>query len=114
MHRDYCKFLQHVEIKGKDIEQIRFDTYWAGKLGFTPEHKKSWRDPVSQEDKDLVASAVWARYAELPNQKPSRVAIISPDTHISRLVTCLTNKDTDFREQNGAMDYEGIKVIRSR
>lgn len=110
MHGDYCGHLRNVIHNFREIEQVRYDTYWAGHMAFDKNHKKSLIDPISLEDRALIASALWTRYTSVPGKMRVEVPIsgsiiISPDEHISE-VTRVLNSDK--------FNYNGLEVVSSR
>ena len=127
MHQNYLDMLKRERVALRDSEQVGYDTYWASKMAFAEGHKKREMDPVSYADRDLVSSALWARYIRFPEEDQkvffettsreeklnglSGVVILSPDSHIERLVNVLTGKDFESR---GAFDYNGLYTFSSR
>jgi hypothetical protein len=111
MHNAYCNFLRSIDGNAFDIEEVRYATYTAGLEAFEEGHKKKCIDPISRVDRELVASALWARYATLPSvdsieSKPiSTSTIVSPDCHISGTSKVLMSKE---------YGYEGLRTISSR
>lgn len=86
-YSNYCDF-QKSHSCTKDVEKIRYDTYWAGTFAFDNHHKKCYDDRISFTDRDLIASAVAARYSgEL-----DAVYIVSPDSHHHRTVEVLSDR----------------------
>jgi hypothetical protein len=112
MHKKYCDFLRGVDGGRHDSEQVRYHAYWAGQLAFKEGHKKKCRDPISRNDRELVASALWARYAfEEIDSSDVRIeydsaVIVSPDCHVSGA--------SEFLMERPEFDYTGLSVISSR
>lgn len=113
MHRDYCEFLRSISSNGLDIEQVRYDVYWAGKMAFDLEHKKCCRDPISRVDREQLAAALWAKYSCVQDNSGkdrcvSSSIIVSPDCHLVGTTKILLS-DHEFNS-----GYHGIKVVSSR
>jgi hypothetical protein len=110
--------LQHGQHKGKSIDEIEYDVYWATRLAFQEDYKKGCKDCISDEDKELLTSALWATGLEVNGKEVTGVTIISPDSHISRSIYVLTDQSPDFKEKYeelyGEFKYQNVKVISSR
>lgn len=130
MYSDYHEFLQ-VLVAGnpKEIEDIRYDVYWASKLAFSDDHKKVNGDRISLVDRSLVTAAVWSRYVVLddnagltnplfdtPNQSKSidHVVVVSADSHISETLRVLTDHTIWPDHQDPLYTYDSIRAVDCR
>jgi len=108
LHSDYCSFLRDVQNNPYFYDNLRYHTYWAGKMAFDKYHKKNCLDPMSFADRELVSSALWARYASFlkggNEVDVTSSVIISPDCHVSEVSKVLV--------QN--FGYDGLEVVSSR
>lgn len=109
MHVDYIDFIRQISAVGRDLEQVRYDVYWAGKMAFEADHKKCCKDPISLPDREQIAAALWCRYTyglnSHGNERPvTSSVIISPDCHFTRTVEFLTRN----------LEYDSIGVVTSR
>ena len=99
LHGDYEKFLQNVQKNDKERDALRRDVYWASILAFEDDEKKKTRDPISYVDRDLVSSAVLAKYSHFPHhikgkdgkietivKEPDKVVVLSPDSHVEKTI----------------------------
>ena len=110
MHRNYCNFLRNVVDSVYEIDFFRYATYSASLEAFAEGHKKQCRDPISRTDRELVASALWSRYAfihdrNFDNKAITTSVIISPDCHIGGISEVLTG---------ARYGYDGLKVVSTR
>jgi len=120
--RNYENLLRTVAGYDKDPEEIRGDTYWAMSLAFDRKHKKAYRDPYSNVDRELIYSAVLAKHSQfmfsgkngLEMRTPDNVVILSPDEHIHAAVALLTDRNLHSIEKHGRFNYDGIKAVTSR
>ena len=110
MNKEYENFLENVCSAALCRDEVGYNTYWAGLMAFEPNHKKCYLDKISRTDKEQIASAIWARYCGVldnrgKEEKISSSTIISPDCHISGAVKVLTGPE---------FGYNNIKVVSSR
>ena len=117
-HSRYCDLLKSVSGSEFDFDKVRYDVYWAGRMAFEENHKKSCRDPISKTDRELVSTALWLRYASVPedtdNSKPiSNSIIISSDCHISETSRFLMNTEFCY-DGLDPIRYNGLNVVTSR
>jgi len=114
-HEDYCKFLKEISDPKRDLDQVRFDTYWASELSFREDYKKGVLDVISNIDRETVETAAWMRYVSNPKDKGVTSSIIlSPDKHLDETVATLTDKNMVLTEIHGKFAYDNIKVLTSR
>jgi hypothetical protein len=120
-HEAYHDFLLHIAQRGKDFDQIRYDTYWASKLAFADDVKKGERDPIARTDRELLAAALYAKHCVRSEASGNGAGILRPiegvivlsaDDHLTGTLDVLTGR-TDNRE-GIKFGYGGVYVIRSR
>ena len=122
LHSKYCDFMKNVMGNGLDSELARYHTYMASLLAFEEGHKKQCRDKMSRTDRELIASALWARYTYVPfgnfgsSKLISSSIILSPDCHIKGTCDVLTRQKTfKYQGQNVIpFGYIGLRVINTR
>jgi hypothetical protein len=71
---------------------------------------------MSCNDREIVETAIWSRYALNPNRTPliTSSTILSPDEHLTGTVRTLMNYNPEINEQIGRFNYDQIKVVSSR
>src|SRR3989344_1837088 len=111
MHSDYCDFLKNVQGSDFEFDKVRYDVYWAGKMAFSNSHKKGCRDLISVTDRELLSTALWARYTSIPMGEISEVKcitdsiIVSSDSHIIETSRVLNNPE---------FGYSSLRTVSSR
>jgi hypothetical protein len=111
-YSDFLEFTKNFRDPGK----IKLDTYWVTKFCFEKGHKKNEIDPVSLSDRELISSALLSRYAYVsetemyPEKRVTGSVIFSTDSHISRAIEVLTDRDREFIEKysDQIFGYEGL------
>lgn len=109
MYSGYMDFLKNA-VPTLSIDNVRLDTFWASRLAFPEDHKKSEQDPMSYNDRELVASSVWSRYVD-HSHLPTGVVILSPDAHVIETTRVLTDSRSDISDKFG---YGGVSVLSTR
>ncbi|MEI6731189.1 MAG: hypothetical protein WCK90_00760 [archaeon] len=109
LHSNYMDFLKNA-VPTLSIDNVRLDTFWASRLAFPEDHKKSEQDPMSYNDRELVASSVWSRYVDHAHA-PTGVVILSPDAHVIETTRILTDSRYDVSDKFG---YGGVSVLSTR
>ena len=117
-HSRYCDLLKSVSENAFEFDKVRYDVYWAGRMAFGETHKKSCRDPISKTDRELISTALWLRYASVPddihNSRPiNNSVIVSSDCHISETSRFLMNTEFCYNDLI-AVRYNGLSVVTSR
>jgi hypothetical protein len=120
--RHYDAFLKQAK-PTIPLDQVRYDSYWASQFAFDEGHKKREIDPISDNDLELVSSAVWAKNCRVLSHDPTakvfdynskvveRIAVLSPDDHVLQTIKVLNDQDPEISDRFG---YNGIECIRSR
>jgi hypothetical protein len=88
-----------------DKEKIRLDIYWATKECFKNNSKKDLYDRISDNDKNLIVDAIYAKNSKINGKDVTASIIFSPDYHILQLVYFLKTQE---------YDYQGIFAFSSR
>lgn len=115
MHEKYCAFLREISMNPRDLEKVRYDSYWASILGVRDNEKKRDFDIVSSVDRKTVENAAWLRYALDKNGNPvTSSSVIGHDGHLSESIRVLTDKDMEICEKFGHLGYDNIKFVDSR
>jgi len=78
---NYVDLLGTVVGYDRDPEEIRRDTYWAINLAFDKKHKKAYRDPYSEVDRELVHSAALAKHSQFVNSSRHIIRLCLSSCH---------------------------------
>ena len=91
----------------KELDQVRYDVYLAASEVFNGES-----NTPSPTDRELVSAAFYAksRFADFFDlEQPTGVAVLSPDDHVIKIISFLTNQN-----ENGRDEYGGVKAYSTR
>lgn len=118
MHANWVEFLAN-GVPAGDLDQARYDAYFAAFEAFEEGHKKRELDLPSSTDRELIAAALWTPYfcsSALDSSQPSGVAVLSSDAHIINTIKFLTDQANfltdDEKHQRNC--YENVKAYSTR
>lgn len=111
-YQEYLKFKKECKCSVHDIEQIRYDAYWATKLTFEGDEKKEVIDPMSNADIELIVNSVAAKHLCSTKDNPvTGMTILSSDRHIHDTIKMLRGEHDKYDRSYTGFNYQGIHSL---